>query len=148
MNRVIGRVCGFLAAALAAAGCGSGSGMVPVRGVVKLDGQPLAGVSVTFVAQDPGGRDAYGSTDPKGEFSLTTSQPSDGVLPGQYKVVILPTGEEGGASPFDEPGKPAPRPKAKSSKLQVPAKYMAPAQTPLSQRIPPDGDIVIELSTK
>lgn len=148
MGQMIARGCGLLAAALAAAGCGSSSGTVPVRGAVKLDGQPLVGVSVTFVAQGNGGRDAYGSTDANGAFELTTFQPRDGALPGQYKVVILPTGEEGGSTPFDEPGKPEPRPKPKSKRPQVPVKYTVPGQTPLTQEVPSKAEVVIELSSK
>ena len=85
-----------LAAVLAAAGCGRGSGPVPLRGVVKLDGQPVANAAVVFVAQTPGGRDAYGSTDANGAFRLTTTKPDDGALPGKYKVVIQPAGPGGG----------------------------------------------------
>lgn len=145
MPRPVRRMSVVLVAALAA-GCGAGSGPVPVRGVVKLDGQPVAGAAVTFVAQTPGGRDAHGSTNEKGEFRLTTSKPDDGALPGTYKVVIQPPGEEGGSTPFDE-GKPAARPKAPRGP-RIPAKYSAAGQTPLTQDVPPKGEIVFELQSK
>src|SRR5262245_18076613 len=113
MPRPICRHLVMLAAVLAAAGCGQGSGPVPVRGVVKLDGQPVANAAVVFVAQAPGGRDAYGSTDANGVFRLTTTSPDDGALRGKYKVVIQPAGPGGGSTPFDDTGKPpAARPKA------------------------------------
>ena len=70
-------------------GCGS-SDSFPVEGTVKLDGKPLAGVTVQFIAQDPGGRDANGTADAEGVFRLSTTRPGDGVLPGKYKVVIQP----------------------------------------------------------
>ena len=72
MPRSVCRQWFTLAAVLAAAGCGGGSGPVPVRGVVKLDGQPVANAAVVFVPQTPGGREAYGSTDANGAFRLTT----------------------------------------------------------------------------
>ena len=146
MPRPARRMSALLVAALAA-GCGGDSGPVPVRGVVKLDGQPVAGAAVTFVAQTPGGRDAYGSTNENGEFRLTTTKPDDGALPGKYKVVIQPPGEEGGSTPFDE-GKPAAaRPKAPRGP-RIPAKYAVAGQTPLAQDVPPNGDIVFDLQSK
>ena len=76
MLRTVCRGCGVLAVVWAAAGCGGEPGPVPVRGVVKLDGQPVANAAVVFVAQAPGGRDAYGSTDAAGAFKLTTAKPT------------------------------------------------------------------------
>ena len=93
-------VCGFGVLVVLCAGCGHGSGPVPVRGVVKVEGQPVANAAVVFVAQDPGGRDAYGSTDANGVFRLTTTNPDDGALPGKYKVVIQPAGQGGGERQF------------------------------------------------
>ena len=43
-------LCGFGVLAVLCAGCGPGSGPVPVRGVVKLEGQPVANAAVVFVA--------------------------------------------------------------------------------------------------
>jgi hypothetical protein len=138
----------MLAVLLVVAGCGK-SGPVSVRGVVKLDGQPVANAAVTFIAQDPGGRDAYGSTNEKGEFELSTHKPGDGVLPGKYKVVITPPGEGGSSTPFDDPEKPVAPAKSKAPRgPRIPEKYMAPAQTPLTQEVPPKGDVVIELQSK
>ena len=148
MGRTISRGCGLLAVLLATAGCGGGSGPVPVRGVVKLDGKPVANAAVTFVAQDPGGRDAHGSTDANGAFELSTHKPNDGALPGKYKVVITPPGEEGGSTPFDDPGKPAAAAKPKPAGPRIPQKYTLAGQTPLTQDVPPTGDVVIDLQSK
>lgn len=145
MSRFVTRVCGVLALSLLA-GCGK-SGPVSVRGVVKLDGQPVAGAAVTFVAQDPGGRDASGATNEKGEFELSTTKPGDGVLPGKYKVVIQPPGEGGGSTPFDDPEKPVAKPKAPRGP-RIPVKYTNPATTPLTQDVPPNGEVVIDLQSK
>src|SRR5437879_5545336 len=70
------------------AGCGA-QRTTPVEGVVLLDGKPLAGASIQFVPQEKG-RDATGETDKNGHFVMSTFQPRDGVLPGNYKVVISP----------------------------------------------------------
>ncbi|HJZ53606.1 MAG TPA: hypothetical protein VKE74_01525, partial [Gemmataceae bacterium] len=98
--------------------------------------------------QEAGGRDAFGSTDASGVFELTTFKPGDGALPGKYKVVIQPPGEEGGSTPFDDPDKPAPPPKPKSTRPRVPVKYTAVGQTPLTQQVPPSGEVVFDLQTK
>src|SRR5262245_56563198 len=74
--------------ALTLLGCG-GASMSPVAGVVLLDGKPLAGASIQFVPQGKG-RDATGQTDQNGQFTMSTVQPRDGMLAGEYKVVISP----------------------------------------------------------
>src|SRR3954471_13910998 len=71
-----------------AVGCGSAK-TTPVEGVVLLDGKPLAGASIQFVPQGAG-RDATGETDKDGQFVMSTFQSRDGMLPGNYKVVISP----------------------------------------------------------
>src|SRR5262245_43879983 len=137
-----------LAGLLVAAGCGGSSGPVPVRGVVKLDGQPIANAAVIFVPQAPGGREAYGSTDANGAFRLTTTKPDDGALPGKYKVVIQPPGPAGGSTPFDDPGKaPAAVPKTPTGP-RIPVQYTVPGQTPLTQDVPPNGEVVFDLRSR
>jgi hypothetical protein len=144
-------VCGqslALAATLAALGCGGGSGPVPVRGVVKLDGQPVANASVVFIPETPGGREAYGSTDATGAFRLTTTKPDDGALPGKYKVVIQPPAPAGGSTPFDSTDKPpAAVPKAPPGP-RIPVKYTVAGQTPLTQDVPPRGEVLFDLQSK
>jgi hypothetical protein len=148
MPRSVRRRLFTLAAVLAAVGCGGTSGPVPVRGVVKLDGQPIANAAVVFIPQTPGGREAYGSTDANGAFRLTTTKPDDGALPGIYKVVIQPPGPAGGSTPFDDPGKPpAAVPKAPPGP-RIPAKYTVAGQTPLTQDVPPSGEVVFDLQSK
>src|SRR5437870_1727476 len=78
----------WLLAAISLAGCG-GSRTSPVEGTVLLDGKPVAGASIQFIAQGKG-RDATGQTDGSGQFAMSTFKPRDGVLPGSYKVVIAP----------------------------------------------------------
>jgi hypothetical protein len=62
---------------------------VPVHGVVTYEGQPVADAIVTFLpADDLGRRAAHGRTGPDGSLYLTTFDWGDGVLPGEYKVVV------------------------------------------------------------
>lgn len=65
---------------LALGGCGPGVTLVPVRGRVLLDGQPLAAGSVML--QPKIGPAARGQIGPDGSFELGTYQPGDGVRPG------------------------------------------------------------------
>jgi hypothetical protein len=71
------------------AGCGpKGPAMVPVSGVVKLDGVPVgAGAGVTFIPVGAG-RPATGETDKDGKFTLTTEKANDGALEGEYSVAV------------------------------------------------------------
>jgi hypothetical protein len=70
------------------AGAGCGQGLVPVQGVVTVDGLPVVKAMVRFIPAEGSPRLAFGVTDNNGHFRLTTYEGSDGVLPGVYKVVI------------------------------------------------------------
>jgi hypothetical protein len=149
MPTLIRRACGAVLALAAglAAGCG-GTSLAPVRGVVKLDGSPLADASVEFIAQDQGGRDASGFTDANGVFTISTFKPGDGAMPGKYKVVIQPTAAVEGppAASMEEAQKGLSR--ARSKAPSVPEKYTRPDQTPLTQDVPPAGEVVIDLTSR
>jgi len=60
--------------------------MVPVRGRVLLDEEPLPFGSVMF--QPPTGLPARGIIQPDGSFVLSTYQPGDGAVVGLHKVRI------------------------------------------------------------
>lgn len=111
------------------AGCGkhSDNGLLPVSGQVRLDGQPLAGASVTFrsdSAQIPG------LTDDDGRYEL-----KPGAAPGEYRVVIgklegspqqmltIDPGALGKVQPAATPVRPP--------RQIVPARYSHPAQSEL-----------------
>jgi len=74
----------------------------PVRGVVTLDGKPLAEAAVSFVPKNDGeGAPGFGRTNEKGEYILQTmaGNPNAGTLPGEYIVTIskyksVPTGRK------------------------------------------------------
>lgn len=67
-------------------GCDRGPRLVPVSGVVLLDGQPVANAAVLFIPAE--GRPAEGTTDAEGKFTLQTFQPGDGALVGTHDVTV------------------------------------------------------------
>ncbi|QDU30218.1 hypothetical protein ETAA8_53370 [Anatilimnocola aggregata] len=73
------------------AGCGTS--LVKVEGEILLDGKPLPGASVMFVPQ-AGGRPASGKSDVASKFHLTTTNPNDGVAPGQYSISVVALDEK------------------------------------------------------
>jgi hypothetical protein len=138
------------AALLPAAGCGKGE-TVPLRGTVRLDGRPLAGATVYFIAQDPGGRDALGSTDADGVFRLSTLQPGDGAFPGRYKVVVQPAAGDTGvvaATPAEAMQASGAGRKPSRPPVSIPPRYSQPGQTILVQDVPAKGDVVFELQSR
>jgi len=86
----------YLLSAVVVAGCSHSwasnrPGTVPVEGLVNYKGAPVAGATVTFMAIARGGRGATGLTDSSGHFRLTTFEPRDGAIPGNYRVKIAKT---------------------------------------------------------
>ncbi len=67
------------------AGCGEGNGLVPVKGRVLLDDQPVEGAAVLF--QPDQGVPATATTDAKGEFEMSTSQ-GKGATVGMNKISV------------------------------------------------------------
>jgi hypothetical protein len=116
---------------------------------VLLDGKPVSGASIQFVPQEQG-RDATGTTDQNGEFVMSTFQPRDGVVAGEYKVVISPpvgtadTATYGSADDAMSAASKA-KPAAKSA---FPVKYTRADQTPLTQAVPVSVRVKFELSSK
>ncbi len=81
--------CAFLSI-LSVAGCNSGPPLpatVPAEGTVSLDGEPVSGVTVLFIA-DQGSYNAAGTTDKNGKFSLNAFDTKKGAVPGSYKVTL------------------------------------------------------------
>lgn len=75
-------------------GCGSGgTPIVPVSGVITLDGKPLANAHVGFEPQaKPGatvaGPGAYGTTNDDGRYELTALNKEIGAVVGMNRVTI------------------------------------------------------------
>jgi hypothetical protein len=60
-----------------------------VSGTVKLNGQPLDGAIITFFpVRDTPGAGAVGRTDSAGAYKLQARRRGEGVVAGEYKVVL------------------------------------------------------------
>lgn len=114
---------------LAATGCGGGGPkIVPVSGVVLIDGQPLTYGHVQVLPT--GWRPASGRIDANGRFTLTTTAANDGCAVGTHTVVVL-----AGESITPE-----------TMKWHAPQRYADPATSGLTVTISgPTDDLKIEL---
>ena len=75
------------AACLLLSGCGAPA-YVPVRGVVTLDGLPVAGAAVTFSPVEPG-EASVAVTDADGKFAIKTAHDQVGAVAGKYRVTVF-----------------------------------------------------------
>lgn len=143
----------FLSACLALVGCGSSNSPVPVHGIVLRDGQPFGGAMIRLLSDDPKARPAHAFSKPDGRFSLSTYKPDDGAVPGEYKVLITytePTPDLPATATQEETMRAmeAAAKKRKQPLLILPETYTNPAKTILRLRVPPDGEVKFEVSTK
>ena len=115
-----------------AIGCGSKvtsrEPVFKVSGTVTYKGSPVAGADVTFMCEEKN-RSAFGRTNEKGEFKLTTFAVNDGAVPGKH-IVLVSKVESGGpakevadvSTQAYEPPKPGESTDVKP-KNAIPAKY-------------------------
>jgi hypothetical protein len=162
----------LLLAILGMTGCGAN--LKPVNGVVKLDGNPVEGATVSFVSDDS--KNVYtGFTDASGNFSLVSADNKSGALPGTYKVTVVKraamTGGEAmmpGSPEYlkqmekdaKEGAKHQPKggfmpgmvPKGtmtSGEKSDLPNVYSSAATTPLTVTVPPSSQpVVLDLKSK
>ncbi len=118
---------------VALAGCGEGiPDTVRVRGRVTYQGKPLSQGTITFHPAAPPGeqlyRPAVGVLAEDGTYQLQTFRHGDGIMPGEYAVVI--EGDEGGPT-AEDPDRP--------QKWLIPHKYGNPATSNLTAIIPADA---------
>jgi hypothetical protein len=109
---------------------------VPIRGEVIYKGAPLTDVTqglVHYLPKTSEGRQATGRVQPDGTFVLTTFKAGDGVVPGDYDIVISAFGSE-----------PLSREQAEASgggagpKLMIPKKYADPKTSGISDTVNAD----------
>jgi hypothetical protein len=134
--------------ALLGVGCSGGAKTVPVEGVVTLDGKPLPNATVLFIPQEPGGRDAHGTTDADGAFSLSTDRSADGAFPGAYKVTVHysePVAVSSASTPVDV--QKVMGQKSRKSLSLLPPIYSQADKTVLKHRVPEDGAVKLELKS-
>jgi len=124
----------LVAAATVVSGCGPR--LVPVSGIVTLDGKPLAGAYVMFVSESEAGP-LTGRTDPEGRYSLVTAQNQRGAFEGDYKVCIALYEAGGGKSdPLGAPDVPGEVVLGgKPHRAVVPLKYTRPESSDLTAKV-------------
>jgi hypothetical protein len=144
--------CAFATTVFFSTGCGDG--LVDLKAHVTLDGKPLEGASVALYggSGETRNRPASGMTDANGDVTFTTFQPDDGVLPGEYKVVVIKSPgsiEEEMASYDRNNPEDVKRMLARDTGGNVaftpsvlPRSYLDPATTPLVCKVPPDEEVV------
>jgi hypothetical protein len=151
IRRLHGALAFAVLTAILVAGCGSkGPVTIPIRGEVHYDGQLLRDVPqglVSYMPKSPdSGRQASGRIQPDGTFVLTTFKRADGVVPGEYDVVV---------SAYSS--KPASREEVEASKgggmpprLIIPKKYTDPSTSGISDIVNSEhsGFIRIDLSSQ
>ncbi|MDR1925665.1 MAG: carboxypeptidase-like regulatory domain-containing protein [Planctomycetaceae bacterium] len=120
------------------------SGLVQCQGTVTIDGEPVSDAVVLFspVVVDTSRRAATGRTDARGRFTLTTLNPSDGIAPGEF-VVMVTKYEKFGPVPteriFDPDGIDITPPQEERNVL--PERYADKTTTNLKAVIPKSGDL-------
>ncbi|QDV27252.1 carboxypeptidase-like regulatory domain-containing protein [Aureliella helgolandensis] len=140
----------IMGCAFCLAGCGPDLSHLPAtvtaEGTVTLDGAPVEGATVSFIAEQ-GNYHATATTDASGHFSLDAFKEKPGAVPGSYRVEINKTlveaigsgggGDEGGIGETNV-------------QFGLPKKYAAMATSGLSHTIPEQGDsaITFELKSK
>ena len=133
--RLTASACLLLVAALS--GCeNEGEGVVPVTGVVLLDGEPLTtGAVVTTPEKGPGARGVIAGD---GTFALQTRGVGEGALQGVHHVAVI-------ARAASEVGNPEAR-----SRSLIPEQYSNPYSSGIVLDVVPGGvsDFKIELFSK
>lgn len=108
--------------------------MVPIRGTVMLDGNPVSSGTVLYSPVDRNaGRQARGAIQPDGSFQLTTLRPGDGAQLGEYQIAIIAIKPLGTARAEVEQRAGKVRPES-----LVPLRYSNPSQSGLTDTV--DGN--------
>jgi len=119
-----------------------------VAGMVTLNGTPVEGATVRLYPKASDGKGATGRTLADGKFQLTTFNPGDGVLPGDYVVTVSKTEVEEVMSEeeklkMQEMGRPIP--KAKKTEL-LPKETTNPKTSDLSISVTLDGENKLDIA--
>jgi len=146
-SRTFGALASTTAMVLVVVGCGDGPALVPVAGVVTLDGKPLEGATLSFVpaagnAISTAGSDATG---PSGNFKMTFNGRA-GLAPGKYSVLVSKAEE------VSNSGKKIPPEFAKASLekmlMGVTKETIPPQKLAREIEVPPEGATDFDLDFK
>jgi hypothetical protein len=124
---------GLALLAVLVSGCGSkGPVTIPIRGEVKYQGAVLKDVPqglVRYIPKTPdSGRQASGRIKPDGSFELTTFKQADGVVPGEYNIVVSAYSSHAPSRQQVEAAAGA----VEGPKLMIPEKYTDPTKSGLT----------------
>ena len=135
----IGLLLPGLAIVFTAAGCGSSDNVTvyPVKGKVAFNGKPMVGggsISLIPTGNQPGAA-AGGEIKEDGTYELTTYQPGDGSMPGEFRVVITQVvfREPGNSEDGQAPTAAAPPPVPEADR--IPEIFGNPMQSPLTMKV-------------
>ncbi len=117
-------------------GCGGGADLYPVKGQVTLDGKPMkGGGSIAFMPlTNQEGKTAGGIIDENGNYELTTNEPGDGSMIGEFRIVITQTVEEEPEATPDGT-KPVAASAALAAGDRIPLVYGDPDHSPLKAKV-------------
>ncbi|TWT78151.1 hypothetical protein Pla123a_09410 [Posidoniimonas polymericola] len=123
-----------VACAVLTVGCGSSEGLVPVEGVVTLDGAPLPQAQVVFYQPGGGPETNFTDvTDDQGRFTLSPLRSdTPGAKPGKYQVTLR-TGFAGPELLETDP---------------IPKELVPPSQQEFEYEVPAGGDAAVEFKIK
>ncbi|WP_169975767.1 carboxypeptidase-like regulatory domain-containing protein [Tautonia rosea] len=134
-----------VSALLISTGCGSGPKLVPVSGIVTLNGEPLEGAELTFVP-DPGNAEMTpggDQTGPNGNYKAMYNFRS-GLAPGKYTVLISKktgTGEGAENAPPEIMGDPTMAAMGGYMEETLPEKYADPLKSDFNIEVPEEGGV-------
>lgn len=147
-------------------GCGDSSPrLVPVRGIVTVDGKALVHKTVQFIPE-PGtpGQGAGANTNSNGEYSLIAMRPGavtdmPGVPAGKYRVIVTEPmfpivddsleAQDSSGAPTVAIGPPKLSSSNKPKGPPIPASYTKKETTPLKIDVPADGGTIdLRLNSK
>ena len=118
----------FVAWLVCCAGCGERDGLVPVKGVITLDGTPMPSIQVLFDQPEIGANENKGytgKTDEQGRYALRPMlEEGTGAPPGTYRVSLSTAADPSAAA--------APKPGVKQTTVFYPE-----APPPPPERVPP-----------
>ena len=134
LQTIFGRsTCWVGCALLTIAGCAKHDPLlVPITGQVKLEGQPVAELIVTFTPTGSTlGNGSLGASDTEGKFILTDVRGGEGGYVGEYKVSVYPVpSKETRDLPTDV---------VSSGSIGLPPVFLNPNRTPLRATVPAGG---------
>ena len=103
-----------------------GLNLIPIKGTITLDGQPLPDAVVFFVQENE--TKSYATTDKSGFYRMKFNSEVDGVLPGNVTVEISTTASTGELKVDEGESDPDMEKKKGKKKELVPAEYNVESQ--------------------